>query len=238
MTEETKTKRSGVLPIAIGALGVVMAAAALVLAIKADMVIRDQQEQINAMDNSSVDALTEIINDQQTQLDDLAAEVAGLTELVESLDSAADWLYFDTTADADTTSSAPGDEFDAMSDDIINVMVDDSLGVVYNSYGFESSYDDKERFCVYLDFYNESGETTYYGDLFDLEAFQGGVELDYTYLTSDVAYDTSTKVQTGHSATVCVSFYLRDTSEVTLELHYYGNWTDELVDVMSITFDN
>lgn len=240
MTEETK--RGSALQVVLGVFCVVLAAAALVLAIKAGMVIRDQQAELAGMDTGNIDALTEIIETQQTQIDDLTAQVADLAELVEGLDAANAWLYYDyDDDDADTTSTtaaAPDDEFDALNDDIIDVMIDDSLGVLYNSCGFESSYDDQERFCVYLDFYNQSGETTCYGDLFDLVAYQGGVELDYTYLTSDVAYDTSTKVQDGHSATICQSFYLRDTSDVSLELHYYGNWTDKIVDVMTITFED
>lgn len=238
MTDKTKTKRGSTLPVAIGAFGVVVAAAALVLAIKVGMAVRDQQAELVGMDTGSIDALTEIIETQQTQIDDLTAQVADLAELVEQMDTADAWLYYDDTDTSSTTATAPDDAFDAMSDDIIDVMIDDSLGVLYNNCGFETSYDDQERFCVYLDFYNQSGETTYYGDLFELVAYQGGVELDYTYLTSDVAYDTSTKVQDGHSVTICESFYLRDTSDVSLELHYYGNWTDQIVDVMAITFED
>lgn len=238
MTDENRSRRGSALPVVVGVFGVVIAAAALVLAIKAGMVIRDQQDKLALTDSSVIDALTEIIETQQNQLDELAENVADLTELVESLDTDTAGLYYWSDDTEDTTTSAPDEQYDAMSDDIIDVMVNDSFGVVYNSCGFESSYDDRDRFCVYLDFYNQSGETTCYGDPFYLVAFQGGVELDDTYLTSDVAYDTGTMVQDGYSATICESFYLRDTSDVTLELHCYIDWSDQIVDVMSISFDN
>lgn len=211
----------------ISLLSITVAILLVVLVTQMGQILAEHTDRIDELQNQAAE-YHDIIASLSDDTDDLINLVDGWDDIITSLYDNSDSGWRDS---ADNTDNVD----DVMDDGLIDVMIDDAWGVVYNGCGYEQTYDDIDAFCVYLDFYNQSGATACYDDMFYVVAFQDGVELEERWLTSSVAYDTTTDVQDGYSATICEAFELRDNSDVCLELHCYIDWSDETVDVMTIS---
>lgn len=229
---EKEPKQGSSLPVIVGAVGVVLAVVVVVLSVVALRVIREQKQFITDA-QSTIASMEETMDTQQSRLNVLTEDVDELKTLADGWTDVDNDLYSGDRENLDTIDEAEPD--DVMSDGIISVAINDVVCADYYGCGFELAYDGEETFCVYLDFYNSTGATACYDDFFYLKAFQNGIELEERWITSAVAYDSSTDVQDGYSLTICEAFELRDLSDISFEMYYYTDWPYELVDVMTLS---
>lgn len=87
------------------------------------------------------------------------------------------------------------------------------------------NYDDKQVAIIDISMKNNSGEsTTPLGSLYDIRAYQSGVELESTFDSDLAPQDEYTSVMNGATLNFKSLFVLRDSSPVTVEItEFLGN---------------
>lgn len=82
-----------------------------------------------------------------------------------------------------------------------------------------ASYDNEDVAIVDVSFTNNSGESkTPSGSLYNVTAYQNGVELETTFDSNLAEYDSYTSVQSGATLNYSELFVIKDRSPITIEI--------------------
>lgn len=125
-----------------------------------------------------------------------------------------------------------------LDDDIIDVDID-GCHVTYEGHEIVRNLADELCVAVYYTFTNNTTENKAFDFTVQDQAFQNGVELDYSmFHVNDYSKTSSSELQPGVSATVCSAFVLKDTSNVELQVYPWISFDKKPSDAMLLSLDS